>query len=47
MEDIAKFLTALAQVFSAMNLYEEGHPARERALDAAHDHLSQLQESRP
>lgn len=47
MQEVAKFLTALAQAFSAMNLYQEGHPARERALDAAHDHLSQLQESRP
>jgi len=28
-----RFLNALSQVFSAMSLYGEGHPARERALD--------------
>ncbi len=47
MQDAAKFLTGLAQAFSAMNLYEEGHPARERALDMVHSNLLRLQESHP
>ncbi len=47
MEDVAKFLTALAQALSALTLYKEGHPARERALDTALDQLSELQETHP
>ncbi len=47
MEGATKFLTALAQGLSALTLYKEGHPARERALDAALDHLSELQETHP
>ena len=47
MQEATKFLTGLAQALSALNLYTEGHPVRERALDTAHDHLSRLQEARP
>ncbi|MFC1575891.1 hypothetical protein ACFL5A_04540, partial [Gemmatimonadota bacterium] len=45
----SKFLTALAQAISTMNLYKEGHPARERAVDTAYERMLTLQEevSRP
>lgn len=43
-ETAATFLTALAQVISAMGLYESGHPARERAVDAVHEQMSRLKE---
>jgi putative nucleotidyltransferase with HDIG domain len=41
--DAANFLTALAQAFATMVLYAEGHPARERAVDAAFSALAKLQ----
>jgi putative nucleotidyltransferase with HDIG domain len=41
------FLTALAQAVSALSLYDEGHPARERAIDRAHEKLQLLQVDRP
>ena len=47
MEEVSKFLTALAKALSALTLYKEGHPARERGLDSALDHLSELQETHP
>ncbi len=40
----SRFLTALAQAISTMNLYKEGHPARERAVDAAYERMVGLQE---
>jgi putative nucleotidyltransferase with HDIG domain len=43
MSDAANFLTALAQAFATMVLYGEGHPARERAVDAAFAALAKLQ----
>jgi len=43
----ARFLIALAQTFSAMTLYSEGHPARERALDGALNLLRDLQTEDP
>ncbi len=43
-ETAATFLTALAQVISTMGLYESGHPARERAVDAVHEQMSRLKE---
>ena len=43
-ETAASFLTALAQVISAMSLYESGHPARERAVDAVHEQMARLKE---
>lgn len=44
MTEAAKFLTSLAQCVSTMTLYEEGHPAREHAVDAAWEALRRLQE---
>jgi putative nucleotidyltransferase with HDIG domain len=39
----ARFLTAFAQALATMSLYREGHPARERAVDAAYAGLADLQ----
>ena len=47
MSEAVRFLTALAQAVSTMTLYEEGHPARERAIDAAWEALQRLQEVDP
>lgn len=41
------FLTGLAQAVSTMTLYKEGHPARERAIDNAHEQVLRLQEVSP
>ncbi len=43
-ETAVTFLTALAQVISTMSLYESGHPARERAVDAVHEQMARLKE---
>lgn len=40
------FLTSLAQAVSTMNLYKDGHPARERAIDRAYGKLVDLQAER-
>lgn len=40
-----RFLTSLGQAVSVMSLYQEGHPAWERALDQAYDHLLELLET--
>jgi len=37
------FLISLGQCLATMNLYAEGHPARERALDASFERLQELQ----
>ena len=42
-----EFLTALAQAVSSLSLYQDGHPARERAIDRAHEKLQVLQEEHP
>lgn len=42
-----KFLYSFAQALSTMNLYQEGHPARERAIDGALQHLHDLQDEEP
>ncbi|MDX1567221.1 MAG: hypothetical protein R3223_05425, partial [Longimicrobiales bacterium] len=47
MSAVGEFLTALAKAFSVMTLYEEGHPAREKAVDRAYEKLSRLQEEDP
>ena len=47
MDTPALFLTNLAKVVSTMNLYKPGHPARERAIDSAYQHLVDLQEETP
>lgn len=44
MTPASEFLTALAQAMSTMNLYDEGHPARERAIDLAYEKAIRLQE---
>jgi len=43
----AVFLTAFAQALATMTLYAEGHPARERAIDAAFRELQDLQTDTP
>lgn len=43
----ADFLTAVAQAISTMTLYEDGHPARERAVDRAYEQLLLLQGEDP
>ena len=43
MSDPARFLTGFAQALAAMTLYRDGHPARERAVDAAYQELHDLQ----
>ena len=47
MIEASRFLTSLAQAISAMSLYQEGHPARERAVDAAYARLVDLQAVSP
>jgi putative nucleotidyltransferase with HDIG domain len=39
----ALFLTTFAQALATMTLYSEGHPARERVIDAAYQALMDLQ----
>ena len=43
MSDPARFLTSFAQALAAMTLYRDGHPARERTVDAAYQELRDLQ----
>ena len=38
------FLISLGQCLATMNLYAEGHPARERALDNSYERLRRLLE---
>jgi putative nucleotidyltransferase with HDIG domain len=45
--DAAKFLNGFAQALSTMALYAEGHPARERVIDASYGLLRRLQEADP
>ncbi len=47
MNSAARFLTSMAQAVSTMHLYEEEHPARERALDTAYERLVDLQNVEP
>ena len=42
MSDPATFLNAFAHVLAVMTLYPDGHPSRERALDAAYEELEGL-----
>ncbi|HKR56972.1 MAG TPA: HD domain-containing phosphohydrolase [Gemmatimonadales bacterium] len=41
--DPIKFLGSLAQALAGMSLYAEGHPARDRGIDAAFEQLGGLQ----
>jgi putative nucleotidyltransferase with HDIG domain len=45
--DPLRFLTSLGQALSATGLYRAGHPARERAVDAAWEQLEALQKLDP
>ena len=45
--EAAKFLNSFAQAISTMGLYAEGHPARERVVDASFEQLRLLQEKDP
>lgn len=45
--DPTKFLNSIAQALAAMALYRDGHPARERAVDVAYQHLHDLQSDTP
>lgn len=47
MSEPVTFLTAFAHALATMTLYAAGHPARERAIDAAHRELEGLQRSAP
>jgi putative nucleotidyltransferase with HDIG domain len=47
MSDPARFLNTFAQALAAMTLYRDGHPARERAVDAAYAELRDLQADTP
>lgn len=47
MADPARFLNAFAQSLSTMALYGDGHPARERAVDASYQQLRDLQAASP
>jgi putative nucleotidyltransferase with HDIG domain len=40
--DPVKFLQGCAHALTVMTLYPEGHPSREKALDAAYDELTRL-----
>ena len=42
MSDPVTFLNAFAHALTVMTLYPEGHPSRERAVDAAYDELDGL-----
>jgi putative nucleotidyltransferase with HDIG domain len=44
MSDPVRFLNALAHALSVMTLYPQGHPSRERAVDAAYEGLDSLAE---
>ena len=47
MSDPAGFLNSFAQALAVMTLYPEGHPSRERAIDAAYQALDGLSEATP
>jgi putative nucleotidyltransferase with HDIG domain len=47
MSEPARFLSSFAQALSTMALYGEGHPAREKAIDGAFEHLEGLQRHDP
>ncbi len=44
---VSRFLTSLAQAVSTMTLYQRTHPAVQRAVGIAYDHLCQLQAVEP
>ena len=46
MSSPVKFLTSLGQVMATMALYNQGHPARERALDDSYQELKDVMAGR-
>ncbi len=47
MSEPSRFLSAFAHALSTMALYGDGHPAREKAIDNAFEHLEALQRHDP
>jgi len=47
MSDPTRFLTSFGQALATMALYPAGHPARERAVDAAFEQLQRLMDDDP
>jgi putative nucleotidyltransferase with HDIG domain len=47
MSDPVRFLAAFAQALASMALYTDGHPQRERSIDAAFTELQDLQHDTP
>ncbi len=47
MSDPIRFLVSFGQAVSTMALYNDGHPARERAVDRSYQSLRDLQQSDP
>ena len=47
MSEPVRFLSSFAQALSTMALYGDGHPAREKAIDSAFEHLEALQRHDP
>ena len=47
MSEPVRFLNTLAQTLSTMSLYKDGHPARERVIDASFVQLQELQRAHP
>jgi putative nucleotidyltransferase with HDIG domain len=45
--EVSKFLHSLAQALSTMNLYKQGHPARERVIDKSFALLREMIEENP
>ena len=45
--EVSKFLHALAQALSTMNLYKPGHPARERVIDRAFGFVQEMVAENP
>ena len=47
MSDPVRFLVSFGQAVSTMALYDDGHPARERAVDRSYRCLPDLQQHDP
>jgi putative nucleotidyltransferase with HDIG domain len=47
MSEPVRFLASFAQALSTMALYKDGHPAREKAIDNAFEHVTALQKHDP
>ena len=47
MSDPARLLTTLTHALATLGLYGDGHPATQRAVDAAYRRLDDLQRDRP